>query len=137
MSTGTVNVNATATYKLLVVMAQELSENIREKKPARWISHGDLVRALKDVGLRETDRTIITKVLKPIQLACIEANLPDLSAIIVKKTRGDFGSLISPASSWWDPYVERAVCEANNIGFWFVEFRRARDFTAWPEQSPV
>ena len=128
--------NARATYPILVATAKQLSETIREKRPARWVSHEDFVKTLKIAGIKENNRTVANKILKPIQAACLEAGLPDLSSLIVKKAKGDFGPLIGPAPGWWDLYVEKGVCPEGDTSFWFAEFKRARDFADWPDQPP-
>ena len=64
--------------------------------------------AARKSGVKETPRTIATKLLKPLQAACLEHNLPDLSALVIQKpkARSDFGNLLRPADGWWEPYVD-------------------------------
>ncbi len=127
--------SARAVYPILVSLAQELSLAARERRTARWVSYDDLCQRCKDVGIKETPRTIATKLLKPLQAACLENNMPDLSALIIQKpkARSDFGDLLRPSDGWWEPYVARGETTVGAIPFWFKQFQAARDFPEWPE----
>ena len=110
----------------------------RRSRPGRrgvWVTYDDLCRRCsEEVGIKETPRTIVARRLKPIQAACLEHELPDLSALIIQKPkRGDFGDLLRPSTAWWEPYVERGEAEAGDVQFWFDRFRAARDYDDWPE----
>ncbi len=85
----------------------------RERRPPFWISYDDLCARCKEVGVKETPRTIATKLLKPLQAACLEKGVPDLSALIIAKPkpRGDFGNLLRPADGWWEPYVTKELTD--------------------------
>jgi hypothetical protein len=124
-----------AVYPILVQIARDLSQVARDKRPAVWVSYDDFCQRCKDVGVKETPRTIATKLLKPIQAACLEQNLPDLSALIIQKpkARSDFGNLLRPSDAWWEPYVARGESEVGNVQFWFRQFQAARDYADWPE----
>ena len=97
-----------AVYPILVQLARDLSQAARDRRAAVWVSYDDFCQRCKDVGVKETPRTIATKLLKPLQAACLEHNLPDLSALIIQKpkARSDFGNLIRPSDGWWEPYVD-------------------------------
>lgn len=127
--------NARAVYPILVTLAKELAEAARERRTARWISYDDFCQKCKDVGVKETPRTIATKLLKPLQTACLEKSLPDLSALIIQKpkARSDFGNLLKPSDSWWEPYVTRGETTVGDVAFWFKQFQAARDYAEWPE----
>lgn len=124
-----------AVYPLLVQIARELSQASRDRRTAVWVSYDDFCLRCKEVGVKETPRTIATKVLKPLQAACIEHSLPDLSALIIQKpkARSDFGNLLRPSDAWWEPYVTRGETTVGEVGFWFKQFQAARDYTDWPE----
>jgi hypothetical protein len=128
--------NARLAYPLLVQITRELGQLLKDRKPAVWISYDEFCGRCKEVGLKETPRTIVSKVLKPVQAACLEHGKPDLSALIIQKprARSDFGNLLRPSDSWWEPYIERGdVAEAGDVDFWFVRFKEARDHEDWPE----
>ncbi len=127
--------SARAVYPLLVNLAKELSEAARERRTVRWISYDDFCVLCKDVGVKETPRTIATKLLKPLQALCLEKNMPDLSALIIQKpkARSDFGNLLRPVDAWWEPYVTRGDAAVGDVAFWFKQFQVARDFAEWPE----
>jgi hypothetical protein len=127
--------SARAVYPILVSLAKELSVAARERRSARWISYDDFCQRCKDVGVKETPRTIATKLLKPLQAACLEKSMPDLSALIIQKpkARSDFGNLLRPSDGWWEPYVTRGETTVGDIQFWFNAFKTARDFEEWPE----
>ncbi len=127
--------NARIVYPILVKIAQELSEAARERRAVRWVSYDDFCQKCKDVGIKETPRTIATKLLKPLQAVCLEKNMPDLSSLIIQKpkARSDFGDLLRPADGWWEVYVERGDAKAADVSFWFKQFQTARDFPEWPE----
>jgi hypothetical protein len=124
-----------AVYPILVQLARDLAQGARDRRTAVWISYDDFCQRCKDVGVRETPRTIATKLLKPLQAACLEKGLPDLSALVIQKpkARSDFGNLIRPADSWWDAYVERGEAAMGDVQFWFKHFQAARDYAEWPE----
>ncbi len=127
--------SARAVYPILVSLAQELAQAARERRTARWVSYDDFCQRCKEVGIKETPRTIATKLLKPLQAVCLEKNMPDLSALIIQKpkARSDFGNLLRPSDGWWEPYVARGETEVGNVNFWFKQFQAARDFAEWPE----
>ena len=97
--------NARLAYPLLVRIASELVQAIKDRKPASWYSYDDFCNRCKEAGLKETPRTVATKLLKPIQALCIEHEKPDLSALIISKpkARSDFGNLLRPTDAWWEP----------------------------------
>ena len=72
---------------------------------------------------------------EPLQTACLEHSLPDLSALIIQKpkARSDFGNLLRPSDGWWDLYVTRGETTVGDVAFWFKHFQAARDYSAWPE----
>lgn len=127
--------SARAVYPILVNLARELSLAARERRTARWVSYDDFCQLCKDVGIKETPRTIATKLLKPLQTACLENSMPDLSALIIQKpkARSDFGDLLRPSDGWWEPYVARGETTVGKVDFWFKAFQAARDFPEWPE----
>lgn len=124
---------ARAAFPVLVAAAGRLSANNRDRLTGVWYTHEDLVKSLKDAGIKENARSVIPKILKPLQVACLEAGLPDLSSVVVKRSKGDVGALIQPAPGWWDPYVDARMCVAGDVPFWFAQYRQARDYSAWPE----
>lgn len=127
--------NARAAYPILIQIARDLSKAARDKTTAVWVSYDDFCARCKDVGVKETPRTIATKLLKPLQAACLEHNLPDLSALVIQKpkARSDFGNLLRPADGWWEPYVTKGDAAAGDVAFWFIAFKNARDYDGWPE----
>jgi hypothetical protein len=127
--------NARAAYPILVRLAGELSLAMREHRPIPWISYDDFCQRCKDVGIKETPRTIAAKLLKPLQAVCIEHSLPDLSALIIQKPkpRADFGNLYRPSDGWWEPYVTRGESTVGDVPFWFKQYQAARDYESWPE----
>ena len=127
--------NARAAYPILVRLARDLSEAAVEKRSTGWVSYDDFCAKCKDVGIKETPRTIATKLLKPLQAACLEHNMPDLSALIIQKpkARSDFGNLLRPADGWWEIYVAKGETTVGDVAFWFNKFRSARDYDNWPE----
>src|SRR5689334_7849813 len=127
--------NARAAYPILVRLARDLSQAARERRTVVWVSYDDFCTRCKEVGIKETPRTIAAKLLKPLQAACLEHNLPDLSALIIQKpkARSDFGNLIRPSDGWWEIYVERDGVVVGDVKFWFDKYRAARDFGDWPE----
>jgi len=127
--------SARAVYPILVQIARDLAQANRDRRTAVWVSYDDFCQRCKDVGVKETPRTIATKLLKPLQAVCLEHNLPDLSALIIQKpkARSDFGNLIRPADSWWDAYVTRGDAALGDVQFWFRSFQAARDYSDWPE----
>jgi hypothetical protein len=127
--------NARVAYPMLVRLAQELSEAIRERRPVVWVSYDDFCNRCKELGIKETPRTIAAKLLKPLQAACLEHNKPDLSALIIQKpkARSDFGDLLRPSDGWWEPYIARGEITTVNVAFWFKHYQAARDYPEWPE----
>ena len=127
--------NLRAVYPLIVQLARDLSLAAKERRTAVWVSYDDFCQRCKEVGVKETPRTIATKLLKPLQAACLEKNLPDLSALIIQKpkARSDFGNLLRPADSWWEAYVTRGETTVGDVNFWFKHFQEARDYSDWPE----
>jgi hypothetical protein len=126
--------NARAIYPVMVQLARDLSLAAKERRLVVWISYDDLCARCKDVGVKETPRTVAAKLLKPLQAACLEKGLPDLSALIIQKpkARSDFGDLLRPADGWWEPYVAKNMTTVGNVAFWFKEFQSARDYADWP-----
>jgi len=126
--------NARAAYPILVRFARDLSHAVRERRTVVWISYDDFCQSCKEVGIKETPRTIAAKLLKPLQAVCLEHNLPDLSSIVIQKpkARSDFGNLLRPSDAWWDPYVARGESAVGDVKFWFDQFKLARDYE-WPE----
>ncbi len=127
--------NARAAYPVLVQIARDLAQAARDRRTVSWISYDDFCIRCKDVGVKETPRTVAAKLLKPLQAVCLEHQLPDLSAIIIQKprARSDFGNLLRPADNWWDLYVTRGEAAVGDVNFWFDRFKAARDFADWPE----
>ncbi len=126
--------NARSAYPILIKLAGDLSAAVREKRPVQWVTYDELCQRCKEIGLNETPRTVVPKLLRPLQSACLEKQLPDLSALIIQKPKGrnDTGNLLRPSDGWWEPYVERGEAAAGDVDFWFVRFREARDFADWP-----
>jgi hypothetical protein len=122
-------------YPILVHLARDLSQAVRDHRPPIWVSYDDLCQRCKDVGIKETPRTVASKLLKPLQAACLEHNLPDLTALIIQKpkARSDFGNLIRPSDGWWEPYVARGEATVGDVSFWFARFKAARDYPDWSE----
>ncbi len=127
--------SARAVYPLLVRLAHDLAQAARERRTTVWISYDDLCQRCKEVGVKETPRTISAKLLKPLQAICLEHKMPDLSALIIQKpkARSDFGNLLRPSDGWWETYVERGETTVGDVVFWFKQYQTARDFTDWPE----
>jgi hypothetical protein len=127
--------NARVAYPILVRLAHEQSQAARERRNLNWVSYDDLCNRCKEVGLKETPRTIVAKLLKPLQAACLEHNMPDLSALVIQKpkARSDFGNLLRPSDGWWEPYVEREGVAPGDVKFWFEKYKAARDYNDWPE----
>ena len=127
--------NARAVYPIMINLARELGLAARERRLVRWISYDDFCVICKEVGIKETPRTIASKLLKPLQAACLDKGLPDLSALVIQKpkSRTDFGDLLRPTDGWWEPYVTRGDTTVGNVTFWFKQFQAARDFADWPE----
>lgn len=127
--------NARLVYPVLVRMAQELARAVRERRGNTWVTYDDLCRACQQVGVTETPRTIVPKLLRPLQLACLEHQRPDLTALIIQKqkSRSDSGDLVRPSDGWWEVYVQRGEAQPGDVSFWFSRFREARDFAEWPE----
>jgi hypothetical protein len=128
--------NARLAYPLLIRLARELSQAARERRPVSWITYDDLCQRCRgELSLNETPRSIVPKLLRPLQSACLEHERPDLSALVIQKPKGrsDTGHLLRPSDSWWEPYVERGEATVGDVDFWFVRFRQARDYGDWPE----
>jgi hypothetical protein len=127
--------NARAAYPVLVRLAHELSQAAKDRRTTSWVSYDDLCNRCKEIGIKETPRTILAKLLKPLQAACLEHNHPDLSALVIQKpkNRKDFGDLIRPSDGWWEIYVEKEGATVGDVKFWFEHYRVARDYDAWPE----
>ncbi|WP_406696794.1 hypothetical protein V5E97_37980 [Singulisphaera sp. Ch08] len=127
--------DARTVYPILVRIAQDLAQAARDRRTAVWISYDDFCQRCKDVGVKETPRTIATKLLKPLQTVCLENNLPDLSALVIQKpkARSDFGNLLRPADGWWEAYVTRGETTVGDVPFWFKQYQAARDYPEWPE----
>jgi hypothetical protein len=126
---------ARAVYPILVQLARELSQAVKDRRPVSWISYDEFCTRCRDVGVKETPRTVSLKLLKPLQALCLEQNYPDLSSLIIQKpkARSDFGNLIRPSDGWWEIYVERGEATTGDVAFWFNRFKEARDFPDWPE----
>ena len=71
--------NARAAYPILVQIARDLGSAVRERRNVTWVSYDDFCARCKELGIKETPRTVMTKLLKPVQAACVEHNLPDLA----------------------------------------------------------
>ncbi len=127
--------SARAAYPILVQIAQELAAAARERRPVNWITYDDFCLRCKDVGIKETPRTVAAKLLKPLQAVCLENAKPDLSSLIISKTpsRKDLGNLLRPSDGWWELYVTRGESTVGDVGFWFDRFKTARDYSEWPE----
>ena len=127
--------NARAAYPILVRLARDLSLAATDKRTAVWVSYDDFCSKCRDVGIKETPRTIMAKLLKPLQAVCLENNHPDLSALVIQKpkARSDFGNLLRPADGWWEIYIEKGLAAAGDVTFWFNSFKTARDYESWPE----
>lgn len=127
--------SARAVYPILVRLAGDLSQAARDRRTAVWVSYDDFCQRCKEVGIKETPRTVATKLLKPLQAACLEQSLPDLSALIIQKpkARSDFGNLLRPVDGWWEPYVARGETTVGDVTFWFKQYQAARDYPEWPE----
>ena len=127
--------NARAAYPILIQIARDLSQAASEKKTVVWVSYDDFCTKCKDLGIKETPRTIAAKLLKPLQATCLENNYPDLSALVIQKpkARSDFGNLLRPADGWWEIYVTRGDAALGDVSFWFNAFKNARDYDNWPE----
>lgn len=127
--------DARTVYPILVQIAQDLAQAVRDRRTAVWISYDDFCQRCKEVGVKETPRTIATKLLKPLQAVCLENSLPDLSALVIQKpkARSDFGNLLRPSDGWWEVYVTRGEATVGDVPFWFKQYQAARDYPEWPE----
>jgi hypothetical protein len=127
--------NARLAYPVLVRVAKEQSRAVRERRGNTWLTYDDLCRLLTEVGMNETPRTVVPKVLRDLQAACIEKGMPDLTSLVIQKprNRADSGDLVRPSDAWWAAYVERGEAAAGDVGFWFGHYRAARDYAEWPE----
>jgi hypothetical protein len=125
--------NARTAYPILIGLAHEMSQALRERRPARWVTYDEFCQRCRDVGLKETPRTVAAKVLRPLQAVCFEKHVPDLSALIIQKPkpRSDFGNY-RPSDGWWELYVELGETTMGDVPFWFKHYQRARDYTDWP-----
>ena len=134
------SISARAVYPILVNLAQELGQSPpSERRTARWVSYDDFCQLCKDVGIKETPRTIATKLLKPLQAACLENSMPDLSALIIQKpkARSDFGNLLRPSDGWWEPYVDPRRDDRRRRRLLVQALSRPRaTYAEWPE-APV
>ena len=130
--------SARAVYPLLVNLAKDLSQATRDKRQVVWVSYDDFCQRCRAYGVNETPRTISTKVLKPLQAACLEKGLPDLTALIIQKpkARTDSGNLLRPSDAWWEPYVTNAETTVGDISFWYKRYQASRDYPDWPEAPP-
>lgn len=129
---------ARAVYPILVRVARDLSLAVQERRTPAWVSYDDLCNLVKEVGIKETPRTVLNKVLKPVQAVCLENGLPDLSAVVIQKpkARTDSGNLVKPADGWWEVYVVKEQTTTGDIPFWWKQFQTARDYAEWPEAAP-
>jgi hypothetical protein len=127
--------NARAAYPILVALAQELARAVRDRRQVIWISYDDFCTRCKEIGIKETPRTIAAKLLKPLQAACLEHKMPDLSALIIQKpkARSDSGELLRPSDGWWDAYIARGEVNSVSVPFWFRQYQSARDYASWPD----
>ena len=127
--------NARLVYPLLVRIARELAAAARERRPVPWVTYDEFCLRCQELGMKETPRTIMARVLRPLQNSCIENSQPDLASLVIMKpkSRSDSGVLIKPAEIWWEPYVTKGETETGNIDFWFGRYKQARDHEAWPE----
>lgn len=127
--------NARAVYPILVQVARDLALANQEGRSGYWVTYEDFCQRCKEVGVKETPRTVSAKLLKPIQALCLEHEKPDLSALIIQKprARADAGDLLRPSDGWWETYVERGDAAVGDVRFWFIQFRAARDYEEWPE----
>jgi hypothetical protein len=127
--------NARLAYPLLVRIARELSAAARERRPVPWVTYDDFCQKCQDLGLKETPRTIMARVLRPLQAACLDNGHPDLSSLVIQKpkSRSDSGTLIRPSDGWWEPYTAKGEAAAGDVDFWFIRYRQARDHADWPE----
>lgn len=127
--------DARTVYPILVRIAQDLAQAARDRRTAVWISYDDFCQRCKEVGVKETPRTIATKLLKPLQAVCLENSMPDLSALVIQKpkARSDFGNLLRPSDGWWEVYVTRGEATVGDVPFWFKQYQTARDYPEWPE----
>src|SRR5262249_47372391 len=127
--------NARAAYPILVRLAHDLAQAARDRRTTAWVTYDDFCQRCKEVGVKETPRTIAAKLLKPLQKACLEHNMPDLSALVIQKpqARAASGALHRPSDGWWDVYVERGEVTGVNVPFWFKRYQAARDYVDWPE----
>jgi hypothetical protein len=128
--------NARKAYKILVELASELAQAVRDKRPVHWVTYDELCQRCKDKDLNETPRTVVPKLLRPLQAACLESGLPDLSALVIQKPKGrsDTGNLLRPTDGWWEIYEKRGEAKAGDVEFWFKRFREARDYPDWPAE---
>jgi hypothetical protein len=122
-------------YPILVRMAHDLARAVRERRTPPWVSYDDFCQRCREVGVKETPRTVAAKLLKPLQSACLERSLPDLSALVIQKPKArlDSGNLIRPSDGWWDVYVERGESATGDVTFWFRRYQEARDYAEWPD----
>jgi hypothetical protein len=127
--------SARVIYPLLVALARDLARDAHERRTTHWVSYDDFCQRCRELGIKETPRTVAAKLLKPLQAACLQHSLPDLSALIIQKpkARSDSGNLIRPSDGWWDAYVERGETTTGDVVFWFRHYQQARDYSDWPE----
>ena len=127
--------NARLAYPILVRVARELASAARDRRATIWMTYDDFCMQCKDVGIKETPRTVMAKLLKPLQAFCLEHSMPDLTSLVIQKpkARADFGDLHRPSDGWWEAYVTNGEIEAVNVPFWFKKYQTARDFAEYPE----
>jgi hypothetical protein len=128
--------NARTVYPILIRLARELSAAIKQGRSGQWITYEEFCRrCTEEAGMKETPRTVVMRVLRPLQVVCIEHELPDLSSLIVQKPKGRGGSdgPFRPSDGWWEPYVAKGEAAIGDIPFWFGRYKAARDFEQWPE----
>ena len=127
--------HARTAYPILVRFARQLALAVRDHRPMTWVSYDEFCQCCREVGIKETPRTVAAKLLRPIQAACLERQLPDLSALVIQKpkARSDFGNLHRPSDGWWEPYVARGETTVGDVVFWFKHYQAARDYADWPE----
>jgi len=127
--------NARAIYPILIQAARDLSDSAKERRNTSWLSYDDLCLRCKELGINETPRTVLARLLKPLQMACLENGLPDLSALVIQKpkSRNEFGFHLRTSDGWWTPYVEKGEATAGDVVFWFRQYQAARDYADWPE----
>lgn len=127
--------NARLAYPILVRAARELAAAARDRRATIWMTYDDFCTRCKEVGIKETPRTVMAKLLKPLQAYCLDNNMPDLTSLVIQKpkARADFGDLHKPSDGWWEAYITRGEVTAVDVPFWFKKYQTARDHPEWPE----